>query len=87
MRHLSVLAIAAAVGGLAMPAAAADPAPKTRKVCKAVNNGNPLFPTMRCRTVDVEPAATAVAPVAVAAAPAVAPAAGAQVAANGAQPQ
>lgn len=55
---LRSVAVAAAVLCLSAPAFA-DPAaaPKTKKICHAVNNGNPLFPTYKCTTVPVETAA------------------------------
>ncbi len=58
----SIIAAALAAACLAGPALA-DPAtadaPKTKKVCRAVNNGNPLFPQMKCHTVPVETASAA----------------------------
>lgn len=72
MRRLMLAAFSTLV--LAGPVLA-DP-PKERKICKAVNNGNPLFPQMKCRTVPIETPQSQVAAAPVAAAPTpVAPAA------------
>jgi len=56
-----------ALAALAAPTLAQEPAPagKTKKVCHAVNNGNPLFPQMKCKTVaadDEKPAVAAATP-------------------------
>lgn len=52
------VAVVATILCLSAPAMADPaPAPKMKKTCKAVNNGNPLFPTYRCTSVPVETAA------------------------------
>lgn len=85
-RSLVILLAAAALAAPAF-AQAADPAapaaekPKMKKVCRSVNNGNPLFPDVKCRMVPVKDAEPAMA---VAAAQ---PAANTQVAQNMTAPQ
>lgn len=86
MRHLVVvaaLALVAAAPALADPAGAQTAAPKMKKICRAENNGNPLFPTMKCHSVPVETAAAAPEAAAI---PAASPEPATQVAQNGAQP-
>lgn len=54
---LRSVAAASLILCLSAPAFADPAAPKAKKICKAVNNGNPLFPTYRCTTVPAETAA------------------------------
>jgi len=52
------VAVAATILCLSAPVFADPaPAPKMKKTCKAVNNGNPLFPVYKCTSVPIETAA------------------------------